>query len=72
MVLAKLKIKIYADTNQRFVSGHSITSFRHLGERRLKDLRAEKLYQVISDNLPPHPLPLKTLDARPNNLLIQL
>ncbi|MBK7160300.1 MAG: adenylate/guanylate cyclase domain-containing protein [Ignavibacteria bacterium] len=61
------------DTNQEIRIGHGIISFRDLGERRLKDLiQPVKLYQVISDNLPSDFPPLKTLDARPNNLPIQL
>jgi predicted ATPase/class 3 adenylate cyclase len=48
-------------------------SLRDLGEHRLKDLRAAtRLYQVIADGLPADfPAP-RTLDARPNNLPVQL
>ncbi|MBK6774067.1 MAG: tetratricopeptide repeat protein [Ignavibacteria bacterium] len=61
------------DTNQEIRIEHGIISFRDLGERRLKDLiQPVKLYQVISDNLLSDFPPLKTLDARPNNLPIQL
>src|SRR5215203_2667499 len=42
---------------------------RDLGEHRLKDLvQPEHIYQVISAELPVDFPPLKTLDARPNNL----
>ncbi len=48
-------------------------SFRDLGERRLKDLiQPIRLYQIISEGLQENFPPLKTLDARPNNLPIQL
>ncbi|MEO6696006.1 MAG: adenylate/guanylate cyclase domain-containing protein, partial [Ignavibacteria bacterium] len=53
-------------------SGNDI-SFRDLGERKLKDLiQPIKLFQIISPKLPTDFPPLKTLDARPNNLPIQL
>jgi predicted ATPase/class 3 adenylate cyclase len=45
---------------------------RDMGERRLRDLfRPEHVYQVVADGLPSDFPPLKTLDARPNNLLAQ-
>lgn len=48
-------------------------SFRDLGERRLKDvIEPIRLYQVLSKDLREDFPPLKTLDARPNNLPIQL
>lgn len=48
-------------------------SFRHLGERRLKDvIQPIKLYQIISPGLREDFPPLKTLDSRPNNLPVQL
>ena len=48
-------------------------SFRDLGERRLKDvIEPIRLYQVLSKGLREEFPPLKTLDARPNNLPIQL
>jgi predicted ATPase/class 3 adenylate cyclase len=48
-------------------------SLRDLGEHRLKDLRASgRLYQVVAAGLPDDfPAP-RTLDARPNNLPVQL
>jgi predicted ATPase/class 3 adenylate cyclase len=43
-----------------------------LGERRLKDLfRPERVFQLIAPGLPPEFPPLKTLEARPNNLPLQ-
>lgn len=48
-------------------------SFRDLGERRLKDMIVPiRLYQLTADNLQQEFPPLKTLDARPNNLPVQL
>lgn len=48
-------------------------SFRDLGSRRLKDLiQPMKLYQTVTSGLISDFPPLKTLDARPNNLPIQL
>src|ERR687894_1900122 len=45
------------------------TKLRYLGERRLKDLiRPERVFQLIASDLPPSFPPLKTLDARLNNL----
>src|SRR5204863_5313660 len=42
---------------------------RDMGERRLKDLiRPERVFQVVTADLPSEFPPLKTLDARPNNL----
>jgi predicted ATPase/class 3 adenylate cyclase len=47
-------------------------SLRDLGERRLKDLfRPERVFQLLSPELPPSFPPLKTLDARINNLPAQ-
>ncbi|HUG47083.1 MAG TPA: NB-ARC domain-containing protein [Candidatus Limnocylindria bacterium] len=46
---------------------------RDLGERRLKDLAMpERLYQLIGEGLATEFPPLRTLDARPNNLPFQL
>jgi predicted ATPase/class 3 adenylate cyclase len=47
-------------------------SLRDLGERRLKDLfRPERVFQLITHDLPSGFPPLKTLDARLNNLPTQ-
>jgi len=46
---------------------------RDLGEKRLKDLAApERLYQLVIEGLDDHFPPLRTLDARANNLPVQL
>ncbi len=48
-------------------------SFRDLGERRLKDvIEPIRLFQVVSKELREEFPPLMTLDARPNNLPVQL
>ncbi|MFZ1321757.1 MAG: tetratricopeptide repeat protein [Ignavibacteria bacterium] len=48
-------------------------AIRDLGERRLKDvIKPIRLYQVIAPGLREEFPPLKTLDARPNNLPLQL
>ncbi|MBK8550718.1 MAG: tetratricopeptide repeat protein [Ignavibacteria bacterium] len=58
---------IIRDTTQNNIS------FRDLGERRLKDLiQPMRIFQIISPDLPSEFPPLKTLDARPNNLPVQL
>ncbi len=43
-----------------------------LGEHRLKDLRSERLFQLRIDGIPCAFPPLRSLDARPNNLPTQL
>ncbi len=48
-------------------------SLRDLGEHRLKDLgHSRRLFQLVVAGLPADFPPLKTLDAHPNNLPIQL
>jgi len=48
-------------------------SFRDLGERRLKDvIQPVRLFQIEAQGLKEDFPPLKTLDARPNNLPVQL
>ncbi len=48
------------------------TSLRDMGQRRLKDLvQPERVFQVITDDLPTEFPPLRSLDARPNNLPLQ-
>lgn len=62
--------KVHELTERKTVTG---TSFRDLGERRLKDLiQPVKLFQILSTGLTADFPPLKTLDARPNNLPVQL
>ena len=56
-------------------SSHRVfeVNFRDFGERRLKDvIEPIRLFQIESDGLREEFPPLKTLDARPNNLPIQL
>jgi predicted ATPase/class 3 adenylate cyclase len=49
------------------------TTLRDLGQRRLKDLsRPEQIHQLSLDGLTSEFPPLKTLDATPNNLPVQL
>lgn len=49
------------------------TSLRDMGAHRLKDLvQPQQIYQIIVNDLPTDFPPLKTLDALPNNLPIQL
>jgi predicted ATPase len=48
------------------------TTLRPLGEHRLKDLRPERLCQLVVDGLPADFPPIRSLDARPNNLPTQL
>jgi predicted ATPase/class 3 adenylate cyclase len=51
----------------------SDVTLRDLGPHRLKDLRApEHISQLVIDGLPDTFPPLRSLDARPNNLPIQL
>lgn len=48
-------------------------SFRDFGERRLKDLITPmKIFQIVSEKLQTEFPPIKTLDARPNNIPVQL
>ena len=49
------------------------TRLRDLGEHHLKDIvNAEHLYDIVIDGLPAEFPALRTLDARPNNLPLQL
>jgi len=49
------------------------TRFRDLGQHRLKDLaQPERLYQMVIEGLEQEFPPLRTMDARPNNLPAQL
>ncbi len=53
--------------------GENKISFRDLGVRRLKDvIEPIRLFQIVSKQLREEFPPLKTLDARPNNLPVQL
>ena len=46
-------------------------TLRDLGERRLRDLRPEPVYQLVAPDLPADFPPLKTLDRHPHNLPAQ-
>lgn len=49
------------------------TALRDLGSHRLKDLaQPEQVYQIIAPDLPQKFFPLRSLDALPNNLPLQL
>ena len=48
------------------------TALEDLGEHRLKDLRPQRISQVVIDGLPSDFAPLRSLDARPNNLPVQV
>ena len=49
------------------------TSLRDLGSHRLKDLaQPEQVYQIVAPDLPQKFFPLRSLDALPNNLPLQL
>ena len=48
------------------------TALEDLGEHRLKDLRPQRISQVVIEGLPSDFSPLRSLDARPNNLPIQV
>jgi predicted ATPase/class 3 adenylate cyclase len=61
-------------STEELLRGHlpADIALRDMGERRLKDLvRPERVFQVIAPDLPADFPPLKTLDARPNNLPAQ-
>ncbi len=61
-------------STEELVRGHlpADVALRDLGERRLKDLvLPERVFQLIVPDLPCDFPPLKTLDARPNNLPAQ-
>jgi predicted ATPase/class 3 adenylate cyclase len=48
-------------------------TFRDLGQHRLKDLEApERIFQLVISGLPDEFPPIRSLDARPNNLPTQL
>ena len=48
-------------------------TFLNLGEHRLRDLtRPERIFQLVSHDLPSEFPPLQSLDARPHNLPLQL
>ncbi len=62
-----------SDVNNLNLPDFELISFRDLGERRLKDvIQPIRLFQVSYPGLREDFPPLKTLDARPNNLQVQL
>jgi predicted ATPase/class 3 adenylate cyclase len=66
---------IVSDAARALAGGGAEDAFqlRGLGEHRLKDLLApERLAQVLAPGLPEEFPPLRSLDARPNNLPTQL
>jgi predicted ATPase/class 3 adenylate cyclase len=66
---------LLSDSTRALVAGELPpgVSLRDLGEHRLKDLRApERLAQLVIEGLPDDFPPLRSLDARPNNLPTQL
>jgi predicted ATPase/class 3 adenylate cyclase len=68
--------QIVVSDSVRGLAGASLpdgVSLRSLGSHRLKDLRApESLWQVVAEGLAAEFPPLKSIDARPNNLPTQL
>jgi predicted ATPase/class 3 adenylate cyclase len=68
--------QIVVSESVRGLAGASLpegVSLRSLGSHRLKDLRApESLWQVVAEGLAEDFPPLKSIDARPNNLPTQL
>jgi predicted ATPase/class 3 adenylate cyclase len=66
---------VLSETTRALVQGSPPegVSFRDLGEHRLKDLPGpERLSQVVAEGLAEDFPPLRSLDARPNNLPSQL
>jgi predicted ATPase/class 3 adenylate cyclase len=60
----------HALAQSRLPDGHA---FRDLGEHRLRDLEgAERIYQLVTPDLPADFPPLNSLDSFPNNLPVQL
>lgn len=70
IIISDKAYELYGNTKQ--LNSDKI-KFRDLGERKLKDvIQPIKLFQIISSGLREDFPPLKTLDARPNNLPVQL
>jgi predicted ATPase/class 3 adenylate cyclase len=66
---------LISDATRALVSGRlpDGVTLRDLGQHRLKDLRApELLSQLVIDDLPSEFQPIRSIDARPNNLPTQL
>ncbi|MBK6537119.1 MAG: adenylate/guanylate cyclase domain-containing protein [Ignavibacteria bacterium] len=70
IIISDKAYELYGNTKQ--LNSDKI-KFRDLGERKLKDvIQPIKLFQIISSGLREDFPPLKTLDARPNNVPVQL
>lgn len=70
ILLSNDSLNFFSNETKDQIAGN--ITFRDLGERRLKDLlKPERIYQVVSDGIESDFPPLKTLDARPNNLPVQ-
>ncbi len=62
---------VVAETVREVLPDHA--SLRDLGERRLRDLRnPERIFQLVSDDLPDNFPPLRSLEFLPNNLPAQV
>lgn len=67
------QILISDETHKHIKNKPGNISYRDLGERRLKDvIQPIRLFQILSPGLRGEFPPLKTLDARANNLPVQL
>jgi predicted ATPase/class 3 adenylate cyclase/uncharacterized protein HemY len=63
----------YKCVKEIFSASNQNISFRNLGERKLKDVAHPiQLFQIVSKGLREDFPPVNTLDARPNNLPVQL
>ncbi len=65
---------LLSETTRSLVADHlgPALALRDLGEHRLKDLRPERLWQLLIEGLPTDFPPVRSLDRRPNNLPTQL
>ena len=65
---------LISDTTRSLISATlpPDVTIRDLGEHRLKDLRPERLAQLVAVGVPAEFPPIRSLDQRPNNLPTQL
>ncbi len=65
---------LVSETTRALIGGTlaADVTIRDLGEHRLKDLRPERLSQLVAAGLPADFPPIRSLDLRPNNLPTQL
>ncbi len=65
---------LLSEATALLVDGHLAPglTLRSLGAHRLKDLRPERIAQLVIDGLPADFPPIRSLDARPNNLPLEL